>query len=786
MNGKTKKAWLILGMIPLLSQAFVVEKIQYEGVERVPLSSVAANTPVKVGEDLTPALSSEVITDLFKTGYFKNVQLYNQNGTLLIQLEELPAIAKIDIKGNELIKTAQLQSVLNSVGLQVGNMLNQPLIDQIKQSLIAEYNSQGKYAVQVNVETTPVSNNRVNLTINISEGLDVKIKDINITGNHIFSSKKLIAQLPISTPGIIAFFTGKSVYTANKMNQTMQSLLNFYLNNGYLDARANSVQASFDSTATKAYITINISEGQQYHFTGFGFKGNLILPETTLAKLVQLKAGDIYSKQTLLNAEQAIVAALGDQGYAFANVNPVPTVDKNKRTVFINFYIAPGQKVYINQLEFNGNTVANDRTLRERMMFVEGSTYSKTAVDNSTVALERLPYMQQVNEITKPVEGTNNQVNLDYNLTETAANSINGAIGYGGLYGVILQAGFNMNNLFGTGNSFGINAQVSKPYQSVNINFSQPFFTLSGISQSVGFYFTRNNAADEGLTNFSTNSTGATLSYAIPISTWNSFYFGGQLDHTSLQQPDDSQSATVNAFTNQYGKAYNTYSLNFGWQRDSTNSAYFPTQGQTANVGANVAIPGSDLTWYKLNANANLYHAISSNVTLMLSGGVYYGNGYGKTTNLPFFQNYYSGGWGSVRGYQTGEMGPQDTNICTDSSVCTPGSTSEGAALGGNLMLNGVAQLYFPVPFYNKPNIKLISFIDAGNAYQTYNSSGVWNAANSPTHPTFNNIAYTAGVGIEMANIPVLQEIGFSLAKPLNNLHDDDTEFFQFTLGTFF
>jgi len=791
MKGHISKIAFALGSLPLFAHAWIVQKIEYQGVERVPVSSVVANTPVKVGEDLTPALSNEVVSDLFKTGYFKNVQLYNQNGTLLIQVEELPTIASIDFKGNELIKTDQLKTVLNNVGLQVGNTFSQTLVNQIKQSLVNEYNSQGKYAVQVNVDVKPVHDNRVGLTIDVSEGLDAKIQSINITGNHDFSNSKLIDQLPISTPGIVAFFTGADIYTADKMQKAIAALTDFYLNHGYLDFRVNSAEASLNSTNTKAYITLNVTEGPQYTFTGFGFKGDLILPQADLQKLVNIKPGETYSKAVVTNSKQAIVYAVGDKGYAFVNVNPVPTVDKKKRTVFINFYVTPGQKVYIKQLDFDGNTVTNDKTLRERMKFVEGSTYSKTKIDESKVALQRLPFVQQVSDSVQPVAGTNNQVNVDYDVKEQASNTVSGAIGYGGLYGVLFNTSFNMNNLFGTGNTFGVNAQISRPYQSASVNFSQPFFTISGVQQSESLYYSRTNADDMGLANFSVNAVGGTINYSIPVSTWNFFNFGFGYDHSILQQPGTNISETVNSFVNQHGSAYNTYSMTLGFSRDSTNSAYFPTQGMLGKLGAKVAVPGSDLEWYQLNANANWYHAINPYVTVMLSGGAAYGSGYGNTDHLPFFLNYYAGGWGNsgvgtVRGYQDGQMGPKDTTICTNAdNGCTVGATSEGSALGGNLLVDSTLQLYFPVPFYNKPNLKLISFLDAGNVYQTYYSSTTWSGTSEHRYPSLNNIGYTAGVGIEFV-IPMLGAMGFSLAKPLNTINADSTELFQFNLGAVF
>ncbi len=786
MMWRKKTLVLALAMTPLFAEAFIVQSIQYQGLSRIPVATVAADQPLKVGDDLTPALSNQVIDDLYKTGYFKNIQLINQNGHLIIQVEELPTIAKIDIKGNELIKTADLTTVLNNVGLQVGNMFNQTLINQIQQSLVQEYNSQGKFAVQAKIDVVPVSNNRVNITINISEGLDTKIQSILFVGNHAFSSRKLIKQLDISTPGLIAFFTKTDVYSQQKLSQSLQDLANFYENNGYVEFHVTAAEASLDSTHTKAFVTISVSEGPQYNFAGYDLKGRLILPAETLKKLVQIKAGETYSKAQITASQQAIINALGDQGYAFANVNPVPTMDQKKRTVFITFYVTPGQKVYINQVEFNGNTVTNAKTLRQRMKLVEGSTYSKTNIDESTMALQRLPYMKQVTESTKPVAGSPDQVNVNYDLQEQSANTVSAAIGYSGLYGPIVQGGFNVNNVFGTGNIFGINAQVSQPYQSVNMSFTQPYFTDAGISQTESIYYTQVNAGDEGLVDYSTNSYGATLGYGIPISTWNSFNFGGGIDHTELQQPGNGwQSESVTNFIAGNGDTYNTYSLNVGFSRDSTNSAYFPTQGETANIGATVAVPGSTLTFYKLNANGVWYHALNQYFTLMVSGGAYYGNGYGSQNELPLFQNFYGGGWGSVRGYEAGTMGPQDTLICTNSADCNQGSTEEGQALGGNLMVDSTLEVLYPVPFMaDNQNLKLITFLDSGNVYQTYNSNTVWNVNSNPNYPNFGNLRYTVGMGLEW--VSPLGAVGIDIAAPLNSQPGDDTKFFDFTLGTFF
>jgi outer membrane protein insertion porin family len=769
------------------AQAFVVKNIQFVGLQRVPESTVRADVPVTVGQDFEPSQSQAVIEDLFKTGYFSDVSLYNNNGTLVINVTEQPTIASVNISGNELIKTDQLQTVLNNVGLQVGNMFNHSLLRQIQQSLEQQYNSQGKYAVKVDTVINPLPRNRVGLDIKISEGLTAKITRINIVGNHAFSESTLVDQLTLSTPGFIPFFTGSDKYSQDKLSKSLEALSNYYMDRGYARFHVDSTQVALDSTHTKVFLTLNVTEGQKYTFKGFKLMGNLILPESQLNSMVKIKSGDTFSKQTVLDAQTAIQNALGDKGYAFVNVNPVPTIDDKTKQVYITFYVIPGQKVYVHDINFSGNTVANDKTLRERLTYVEGSIYSKTNLDTSKVNLQRLPYLQTVDVKTAPVVGASNQVDINYDLTEQSANSVSGNIGYSELDGVIVGAGLNVPDVFGTGNIFAINTQISRPYQSVNFSFTQPYFTTNGVQQSVNLYFTRVNAADQGLANYSTNSYGGNVNYAIPISTWNYFNIGGGVDRTQLEQPGLDNSLTVTQFIAQHGSTYNSLLLNLGWSRDSTNAAYFPTQGETANVGTKIAIPGSDLEWYQLLSSATWYHTVfSNNVTGSLGGGVNFGGGYGNMSHLPFFNGFTGGGWGSVRGISAGTMGPQDTLYCpAGSSTCTPGTDSQGNALGGNLSVNASANLYFPVPFaMDKQNLKMVTFLDAGNVYNTYHMATEWNAAEQPIYPTASNLRYSVGVGLEW--VSPLGPLGFSLAAPLNKKPGDDTQIFQFTLGTFF
>jgi len=786
-----KKTIVIATTLALLTnfqipaQAFIVKDIKFVGLQRVPLNTVRADVPIAIGQDFEPGQSQAVIDDLFKTGYFSDVSLFDNKGVLTIKVTEQPTIASVDITGNEAIKTDQLQTVLNNVGLQVGNMFNRSLLRQIQQSLEQQYNSQGKYAVQVNPVINSLPRNRVGIDIKISEGLTAKINSINIVGNHAFSEKTLVNQLTLTTPGILAFFTGSDKYSQDKMNKSLQALSDYYMNHGYAKFHIDSTQVAIDSTKTKVFLTINLSEGQKYTFKGYKLMGNLIVPESQLAGQIKIKSGDTFSKQAVLDGSNAIENTLGNLGYAFVNVNPVPTIDEKTKSVYITYYVVPGQKVYVHNISFTGNTVSNDKTLRERMRYVEGSLYSKTNLDYSKIALERLPYISAVDDKTVPVSGASNQVDINYNLTEQSANSVSGNVGYSELDGFIVGAGLNIPDVFGSGNIFSINSQLSRPYQSVNFSFTQPYFTTNGVQQSVNLYFTRVNAADQGLANYSTNSYGGIVNYAIPISTWNYFNIGGGVDRTQLEQPAGGSSETVTNFIAQHGTIYNSFLLNLGWSRDSRNSAYFPTQGESASIGSKIAVPGSNLTWYQLLSNVTWYQGLTQTITGSLGGAINFGGGYGNTSHMPFYNNFNGGGWGSVRGYSAGTMGPDDTLICTNSSACTVGTVSQGNSLGGNLSINAAANLYFPVPFASdSQNLRMVTFVDAGNIYNTYHMATEWNAAQQPVSPTLNNLRYSVGVGIEW--VSPLGPLGFSLAAPLNKKPGDNTQIFQFTLGTFF
>jgi len=777
----------------LSASAFTIKDIRFAGLSNVPEKSILHALPVSVGDDMNTALGNQMLNTLFQTGFFSSANLYQSGNTLIIQVQQRPVIAKVSFSGNELIKKDDMQQVLNKVGLTVGNMFNETTLNQLKQSLEQEYIALGKYAVRIKTDMIHLPRNRVSIKIKISEGLSAKILRINIVGNKIFDEDTLKNQLTFNTQHWFSFITGSDKYTKQKLDQSIEALNKFYMDRGYIHFHATSSEASIDPTRRHVYITVSIHEGHKYHFSGYKLAGNLILPESQLCQLITVKQGDVFSRQQIMDSARAIQNQIKDMGYAFANVNTIPKVDEKHKTVQVQFIVSPGHKVTINQVSFSGNTVTSDRTLRERIKYVEGSVYSGEAMDNSKIALQRLPYLKNVGVQTNPVPGNPDQLNVNYNVSEQSANSVSANIGYSELNKVVVGSGLRMPNVLGTGNIFNINTSVSRPYQSLSVGFTEPYFTINGISQSFNLYATRVDNSERDLTNYSTNSFGGTLSYAIPISTWNFFNAGVGYDHTKLLEPQNDTSASVAQFTQEHGTVFNTFSVNIGWSRDTTNSAYFPTRGLRASLGALIATPISKMKWYKVTGSAVWYHPIiAKGFTLGIDAGAGYANGYGSDAHLPFYNNFYGGGWGSgsgfgrLRGFAAGSLGPEDRLCNNGAGTCSNADASAGNSIGGNLVIDASMNLYFPLPFiHDQSNFRIGWFIDAGNVYLTYKSDTVYTKDRTyPRSPTLSNLRYSTGISFEWKS--PFGPLSFSLAQPLNNKSGDSTELFQFALGRTF
>ncbi|WP_440682008.1 outer membrane protein assembly factor BamA [Cysteiniphilum halobium] len=798
MSLSLKKTLLLtlLGAIPFAGtyaqNSFVAKNIKVEGLERISKETVLNDLGIYTGETVDAAETNKAIKSLYSSGFFKNVQLYQDGNTLIVQLAERPAISAVDFDGNDKIKNDDMKKVLREAGLDVGNIANPEILFQVKQSLLMQYALMGYYSTTVDIQEIKEVRNRVAIKINIAEGKTATVRRINVIGNKAFSQSELIDNITFKTPSIWnlwGLFTSKADYSPSNMQSSTEDLSNYYMNNGYLDFKVTSQQASLSPNKENAFIAFDVSEGEIYKVSKVSLEGKFVIPKADLEKLINFKAGDTFSRQKVLDSAKAITQALGNKGYAFANVNPVPNVNKDNKTVALTFYIDPGKKVYINRINFLGNNVTNDYVYRRQMQYFESGVYNQSMIDQSKIKLQRMPFVQDVTVKKVPVPGSDDLVNMDYNIKERSANTISGSIGYSQLYNFMIGGNLSLPNIQGTGNQFSIGANLSSVYQSLNMSYTDPYFTQSGISQTISTYLSRTDYNNTSIASYRLNQYGANLGYSIPTSAFDSISLGGGVDHTQVLQPGGGKSSILDWFVNDQNggeNSFNTFTINLGWNHNSTNRAFFPTEGSTLGLNGTVSVPGiSDLQWYKVTGSAGFFHPIIGDVILSVKGGVGYGNGYGKTEYLPFFQNFYGGGWGSVRGFSQGGMGPSDTY--------TPngGAAEQGNAIGGNLNVYTNVDILFPIPgLKDSHNMRLGMFFDAGNVYDTYtiqykNGQPVlWNTPASPKSPTFSNLRYS--VGVEFQWLSPLGAMAFSLAKGLNVKPGDSTQIFQFTLGQTF
>lgn len=787
----SKYRWLmLLGLLPLGAfcndNAFTVSEIKTEGLTRGPQAKIYDDLGIRVGQTVDQTVSNQAIQKLYRTGFFNNIQMYRNGNVLTVKVVERPAISAVDFEGNNKIKSEVLRKVLKEAGLDVGNILNPDALFQIKHSLLMQYALMGYYSTMVTIKEQAEPRNRVAIKINIAEGKTAVIRRVNVLGNSRYSEKDLLSNVSLAPPSISnlwGLFSSKTDYSPTKMQSSIESLSNVYMDNGYLDFHVLSHQASLAPDKENAYIAFDISEGEVYKVSGVKLDGNLTLPKAELEQLITLHKGDIFSRQKVLDTASAITKALGDVGYAFATVNPLPEINKEKNTVALTFYIDPGKKVYVNQINFRGNNVTKDHVYRRQIQYYESGLYNQKMIDQSKIKLQRMPFVEEVELKKTPVPGVTDLIDMNYEIKERSANMISASIGYSQLYKFMIGGNLSLPNLLGTGNQFSIGANLSSVYQSLNLSYTDPFFTDSGISQTIGAYVSKTNYENTAISSYQLNQYGATLGYSIPTSAFDSISVGGGIDHTQLLEPSGGKSSIVEWFIGNNGNqnVFNTLTVNLGWNHNSTNRAFFPTAGNTLSINTTASVPGSDLQWYKATTSAGFFHSIIGELTVSVKGGVGYGHGYGKTKYLPIFQNFYGGGWGSVRGFDQGGMGPVD--VYTTSS----GSKQKGNAIGGNLNVYSNIDILFPIPgVKDSQNMRLGIFFDMGNVYDTYSfpAGTLWSTPASPSGPNFGNLRYS--VGVQFQWLSPVGPMAFSLSKPLNVKDGDSTQVFQFTLGQIF
>lgn len=758
---------------------FKIKSIELQGLQRITKGTVFSYLPVRVGDTLTPAESTQIITDLYKTHFFSDIQLARSGDTLVIKVHELPVIGSIHLSGNKDIPTKKLMKVLNQNGFSEGETYNRVFIKEIKQSLQEQYYSSGKYNARVEVVVSHESRNRVGIDIKISEGVVARIKSINIVGDHIFSQDDLLDQLTLTTPGWFTWISGSDKYAAEKLQQSLTTLSDYYMDRGYLDFRVTSAQVALTPDHKSVYITINVHEGEKYTFSGYKISGKTILPLNKLKQSVTIKAGQVFSRQIVIGSDKAISRQLGNVGYAFAHVKAIPHVDKKNKRVFLDLKVIPGQKTYVNQIHFSGNSSINDAVLRRNMRQMEGGVWNTDNVQQSKWRMQQLPYIQNITMSTEPVPGTN-KVNVDYKVTQKNSANFTASLGYSQLDGIIISAGVTEHDFLGTGKTVGFNFQKSRGYQSYSVSYMNPYDTMSGISRSINAYFTKADPGKLNLTDsYTISQTGISLGYDIPISEslgeQQDLSFGYGIEHTKLDI-GTSPPEEISKFVKDHGTKFTDVNLTAGWSSNGFDRVIFPTDGFTQSLNGKVTVPltKKSIGYYTVGYSAEMYHPISANhhFILKMKGSAQYGGGYWRSKQMPFYENFYAGGIDSVRGYEGNSLGPRFT--CPVPAKGQPNTCDSDNPAGGNLSVYGTVGLVVP-SLVAQNSLRTTVFIDGGSVFNTHSSRYKFDAK---------DLRYSAGVEFDW--LTPLGAVNISLARPLNAKKGDETQFFQFSIGKTF
>ena len=757
---------LVAGLFTLPALAFepfVVKDIRVEGIQRTEAGTVFGYLPVKVGETLTDEKAAQAIKTLFGTGFFRDVRIEIESGVMVVVVQERPAIAQIDFVGLKEFDKDVIIKALKETGIAEGRIFDRAQLEKAEQELKRQYLTKGKYGVTITTTITPLERNRVGINFNIEEGASAKIKQINIVGAKEFSEKDLLSQFELTTPGWITWYTKNDQYSRQKLSADLEKLKSFYMNRGFLEFAVDSTQVSISPDKRDVYITINVNEGARYQVSSVKLAGDFTISEEELAKLVVIKPGDVFSREKLNESNKAISDRLGKEGYAFSNVNAAPEIDKEKRQVAFTIFVDPGKRVYVRRINVTGNTRTRDEVIRRELRQMEGGWYDGERVTASKQRLDRLGYFSETSIETPAVPGTADQLDVNLAVKEKPTGNLMLGAGLSSTEGIVLSGSISQNNFLGSGNNVTIALNTGKINQVASFSYTNPYFTVDGISQGFDIYHRNvdtSASSSTTVTPYKSSSTGGAVRFGFPIGEKQSLSFGMGVDYTGISTFDNS-STSIKQFVADNGENNLTIPLTANWISDGKDSYLFPTTGWYQKAALEVAIPGGDLTFYKASYQLQRYFAISRSFTLMLNGEVGYGDSYGDTKALPFYKNFYAGGVNTVRGYKAGSLGPQDIY---------------GNTIGGNERVVGQTELLWALPGMEK-SVRLGVFFDIGQVWASGGTSaGVPGVDDS--------LRYSAG--LSAAWISPMGPLKVSYGYPINKQDTDKTEAFQFQLGTTF
>ncbi len=825
---------LLCGLFSMKSalalDAFVISDIRVEGLQRISEGTVFNYLPVDTNELLTASKARQAIRSLFRTGFFSNIDLEREGDILVIVVQERPAIAAIALSGNKAIKDEDMYPVLADIGLAQGEVYQPQSLDRIKQELVRQYFSQGRYAVEVDSRVVELDRNRVRISINIKEGKTAEIKHINIVGNTLFSDKEIRTEFEAKIPPFWKFWSKDDQYSREKLSGDLEKIRSYYQDRGYIDANVESTQVSISPDKKDIYITANIIEGEQYTVEKIQVTGDLVIEESTLRRLIMTQDNDIFSRKKMEQSVENITTVLSNIGYAFANVNPIPQIDRENRLVTINYFVDPGKRVYVRQITFVGNTGTKDEVLRREMRQFEGGWFSQSAIDRSKIRLQRLTYFESVNVETPAVPGTDDQIDVIVTVEERAAGSFSVGLGYSQVQGLIASLSIQQDNFLGSGKRVGLSLSHSSIISSFSLSYDNPYWTEDGVSR--GFYLRYQEFDQQGanISTFTSTEAAAGMSFGVPLTEVDYVRAGLGIRQTDLnigsfvrevqyRDPEDPDNILCNDI-NENGicpesyfiprpldplstsldhdgdgelsskeRDFRTYDFTASWTRDTRNHFLNPTRGSSQRVSLETSLPGSSRQFYKLYYRAAKYIPIWADLVFSFHGDLGYGDSYDNYDSTSLAQaidTQLPEGVESacleeeVISLDTGLPffehfyggGVRDIRGFEDNTLGPKDGPLSCRAVGGDVKISGGLELAIPTPFTKGGGSRIALFVDVGNVYENISTVDV--------------SLFRASTGISVTWQAPIGPIIMNYAFPIKKFKGDRTESLQFSFGTTF
>ncbi|EIV1707600.1 outer membrane protein assembly factor BamA [Vibrio parahaemolyticus] len=784
------------------AENFVVQDIEIDGLQRVALGAALLKMPVRVGDTIDQGDVAEIIRALYASGNFEDVKVLRDGGVLMVQVKERPTIASISFSGNKAIKDEQLQENLNASGVREGEALDRTTLSNIEKGLEDFYYSVGKYNATVKAVVTPLPRNRSDLKFVFTEGVSAKIQQINFIGNEVFSDEELLSRFNLNVDVPWWNFLADEKYQKQVLAGDIEALKSFYLDRGYLKFNVDSTQVAISPDKKGVYITLGLEEGEVYTVKDVKFRGDLIGEEATFERLVPFEDNETYNGSLVTSMEEGIKRVLGESGYAYPQVNTIPEFDDENKQVSLVVNVDPGNRIYVRDIRFTGNNSTKDEVLRREMRQMEGSWLNAKSIETGKTRLNRLGYFENVEVQTVRVPGSDDQVDLVYSVKEANSGSVNFGVGYGTESGVSFQVGLQQDNFLGSGNRVGINAMMNDYQKNVSLDYRDPYWNLDGVSLGGKIFYDEFEASEAGIVDYTNQSYGASLTWGFPFDELNRFEFGVGYTHNKIGnlspylQVEQFLQAQADNIDSSGALNTNDFDFNISWTRNNLNRGYFPTAGNHQRAFYKMTVPGSDVQYFKMQYDVRQYVPLTKKheFTLLFRGRLGYGNGYGQTDGndnlFPFYENYYAGGFTTLRGFGSNSVGPKA--VYRDYSGSNNGAdTATDDSVGGNAVALASIELIVPTPFASdevRNQIRTSIFFDMASIWDTefdYRDSGAeygdryYYDYSDPTN-------YRSSYGAALQWMSPMGPLVFSLAKPIKKFDGDDEEFFTFTIGRTF